>query len=55
LTCCQRFIPHALFTNNDGKSLAELLNETIARQLLFIVIAVDDELNAYTVLMDRSS
>ncbi len=33
----------------NGKELAELLNETIARQLLFILITVDDELNAYTV------
>lgn len=35
--------------SNDGQKLAELLNETIARQLLFILITVDDELNAYTV------
>ncbi|MEZ6115393.1 MAG: DUF262 domain-containing HNH endonuclease family protein [Pirellulaceae bacterium] len=34
---------------NDGRALAELLNETVARQLLFIAITVDDELNAYTV------
>lgn len=33
----------------DGQKVAELLNETVARQLLFIVITVDDELNAYTV------
>lgn len=33
----------------DGASLAALLNETVARQLLFILITVDDELNAYTV------
>ena len=32
-----------------GKSLASLLNETVARQLLFILITVDDDLNAYTV------
>jgi hypothetical protein len=32
-----------------GGALAALLNETIARQLLFILITVDDELNAYTV------
>ena len=32
-----------------GQSLAALLNETVARQLLFILITVDDELNAYTV------
>jgi hypothetical protein len=35
--------------HRDGKRLAELLNETIARRLLFILIIVEDELNAYTV------
>ena len=34
---------------SDGASLAAVLSETIARQLLFIMITVDDELNAYTV------
>lgn len=33
----------------DGEGLAKLLNETAAQQLLFILITVDDELNAYTV------
>jgi len=33
----------------SGQELAHLLSETIARQLLFILITVDDELNAYTV------
>jgi hypothetical protein len=33
----------------NGQILAALLNETVARQLLFILITVDDELNAYTV------
>ena len=33
----------------DGQALASLLSETVARQLLFILITVDDELNAYTV------
>jgi len=33
----------------DGETLARLLNETIGRQLLFILITVEDELNAYTV------
>ena len=32
-----------------GESLARFLSETIARQLLFIQISVDDELNAYMV------
>ncbi len=34
---------------NDGRSIASLLSETLARQFLFILITVDDELNAYTV------
>jgi len=33
----------------DGEALARILSETVARQLLFILITVDDELNAYTV------
>ncbi len=33
----------------DGEALASFLNETVARQLLFIQITVDDEVNAYTV------
>ncbi len=33
----------------DGQALASVLSETVARQLLFILITVDDELNAYTV------
>jgi hypothetical protein len=33
----------------NGERLAELLAETIGRQLVFILINVDDELNAYTV------
>jgi len=35
--------------NTDGAALARLLNETISRQLLFIVITVEDDINAYTV------
>ena len=34
---------------SDGQGLASLLSETLARQFLFILITVDDELNAYTV------
>ena len=34
---------------DDGKTIASFLSETVARQLLFILITVDDELNAYTV------
>jgi hypothetical protein len=33
----------------DGARLARLVSETVGRQLMFIRIAVDDELNAYTV------
>lgn len=35
--------------HNNGESIASLLSETAARQLLFILIIVDDQLNAYTV------
>lgn len=35
---------------DDGAALARLLSETAARQLLFILITVDDDLNAYIVL-----
>lgn len=34
---------------SDGASLARLISETAGRQLVFIRIAVDNELNAYTV------
>ena len=40
---------------NDGRAVAGLLSETIARQLLFILITVDDELNAYTVFETLNS
>lgn len=33
----------------DGLAVASLLSETVARQLVFILITVDDELSAYTV------
>lgn len=33
----------------SGENLATLLSETAGRQLMFILITVDDELNAYTV------
>ena len=33
----------------DGEAIARILSETIARQLFFILITVDDELDAYTV------
>ncbi|MFZ4627329.1 MAG: DUF262 domain-containing protein [Blastocatellia bacterium] len=50
---CQKWLAKQLDLiapqSDDGKFLAELLNETIARQLLFTLITVDDELNAYTI------
>lgn len=33
----------------DGAAIAELLSETVARQLMFILITVEDQINAYTV------
>ena len=33
----------------DGEALARVLSESVARRLLFILITVEDELNAYTV------
>ena len=33
---------------NEGEEIARILSETVARRLLFILITVDDELNAYT-------
>jgi hypothetical protein len=36
-------------TATCGEALAKLLSEAVARQLLFILITVDDELNAYAV------
>ena len=33
----------------DGAALAGMLAETVGRQLMFILITVDDEINAYTV------
>lgn len=38
-----------LDATRDGARVAEILSETVARQLLFILITVEDELNAYTV------
>jgi len=35
--------------SSKGEQLAALLSETVARQLLFILIKVDNEFNAYTV------
>lgn len=35
--------------SSSGAALSALLNESVARQLLFILIVVEDDLNAYTV------
>ena len=34
--------------DREGEEIAKILSETVARRLLFILITVDDELNAYT-------
>ena len=49
---CSRYYTKRLeadATVTDGERLAQLLTETVGRQLLFILITVEDELNAYTV------
>ncbi len=42
-------LDHLSGFETNGENIAKLLSETAARQLLFILIRVDDELNAYTV------
>lgn len=42
-------VEEAVAARSDGAAPAELLSETVGRQLTFILITVDDELNAYTV------
>ena len=37
-----------LDADNEGEQVARILSETVARRLLFILITVDDELDAYT-------
>ena len=52
LACFQYFgeqIQKLEALQQNGRALASLLSETMARQLLFILITVDDDLNAYTV------
>lgn len=36
-------------TRGDGEALAGLLSQTVAEQLLFILVTVEDEMNAYAV------
>ena len=50
---CFRFFERQLDAleelREDGRAVASLISETASRQLLFILITVDDELNAYTI------
>lgn len=46
---CFRWFRRQMEEQRDGAELAGLLSETVGRQLLFIMITVDDEINAYTV------
>lgn len=45
----RRCIERDVELSNSGPALSALLNESVARQLLFILIVVEDDLNAYTV------
>lgn len=47
--CFQWFRKRLMNQTQDGAMLAALLSEAVARQLLFILITVEDDLNAYTV------
>ena len=50
---CFRFFERQLDAleelREDGRAVASLISETASRRLLFILIKVDDELNAYTI------
>ncbi|HMS54176.1 MAG TPA: DUF262 domain-containing HNH endonuclease family protein [Fimbriimonadaceae bacterium] len=49
---CYQYFRRQIKSHNDyrdGKILAELLSEVVARRLLFILITVGDEVSAYTV------
>lgn len=45
----ERQLAQIQVTDQHGLRLAELLSEVVARQLMFILITVDDEVSAYTV------
>lgn len=47
--CFQWFKSRLQDSGYSGEALARLLDQPVARQLMFILITVDDELNAYTV------
>lgn len=47
---CQNWFKHRIGQRSDsGEQLAKLLDQVIGLQLMFILITVDDELNAYAV------
>ncbi len=50
---CHRFFREAIASDealgNSGERIAALLSDVISRRLYFIIISVDDDLNAYTV------
>ena len=50
--CCRYFSKQIdeleVGAGDEGEEIAKILSETVARRLLFILITVDDELNAYT-------
>ncbi|MCA3240900.1 MAG: DUF262 domain-containing protein [Rubrivivax sp.] len=48
-TYFRRQVAARVAANPDGERVARLASETAGRQLMFIRISVDDELNAYTV------
>lgn len=48
-SCFQWYASHLENEHMDAVSLAKLLSETVARQLLFILITVEDEISAYVV------
>lgn len=47
--CFEWFLKRVTDLGLDGEGLARLLSDTVARQLLFIQITVEDDLSAYTV------
>lgn len=52
LNCFRYFVKRLEYSpelQTNGQALARVLSEAVARQLLFILITVDDDLNAYTV------
>lgn len=48
-SCFKYFEKEVNSLNDSGEKIAEFLTESLGRRLMFILITVDDELNAYTV------